>query len=364
MFVSSRIICLTFVIVILLDSLVIETLSTNSSCNITRIVGPNEGNDIEDSTNRWSLIEALTNATNPLHCDVEIIIKPGKYFLKPVNVTMNLILRAELPGTVVVESSSTINSNLPVYTISITNKQLICVEGINFSGGLSAIGVVNVTRVNIKDCMFEYFLEGALNIYNCPIVDVSYCSFSHNGPSAVIKPEMFRGHSGGLSVAYFDILTDEEPQFSINSCTFVNNTADPTQLGNERTTSQAFRQRVFTGRGGALGILLSTTTPVIGIVSNCTFMKNKARSFGGGLYTVQTGLSNHTISVNNSFFSDNFAGTGAGALLAGFINGGNSINSNKLLALNCTFVRNYSPHGGAVKSSIPIRPGIVSSFYV
>ena len=307
-------------------------------------------------------LATLSNSTqkdgNTNDCDIEIIIKPGRYSLQPVSISKNVLIRAEPPGSVVVLSDSMdAGSHLPVYTITFSDTQFVQIEGITFINGPSAVSIVNVTCVIVRECTFQYFLQGALNIYNCPSVNVTACSFEHNGPSAVIKPEIFRGHSGGMSVAYYNIDSPQRPHFHISNCTFINNTADPSIFGNQRTTSQAFRQRVFTGRGGGLGILIRGTTPVTGSVESCVFMDNRARSFGGGFYTVQSGLSNHTIMVRASLFTGNSAGTGAGGLLAGFIDGGDSQNSNKLIAYGCTFVRNYSPHGGAIKSSIPIRPG-------
>ena len=114
---------------------------------------------------------------------------------------------------------------------------------------------------------------------------------------------------------------------------------------------------MFTGRGGGLAVLIHGVTPVDGIIEKCIFIDNVACSFGGGLYTVQSSLSNHTINLCERFtFINNYAGTGAGGLLAGFFDGGDDRNSNKLIATGCTFVSNQSPHGGAIKSSIPITP--------
>ena len=50
----------------------------------------------------------------------------------------------------------------------------------------------------------------------------------------------------------------------------------------------------------------------------------------------------------------------------GFIDGGDDRNSNKLIATRCTFVRNQSPHGGAITSLITFTPSefIVCEFIV
>ena len=302
------------------------------------------------------LVALSAGDTNTSSC-VEIVIRPGQYNLQQtVNITSSVVLRAESPHSVTVASDSlNTASTQPLRTISFSNAEFVRVEGIQFMNGPIAMGIVNVNGVAIHDCTFRNFIQGALDIYNCLMVAVSSCLFESNGPAAVVKTDNFRGHSGGLSLAYSSLAGS--PRFSIRDCNFSNNTADPSSLGNQRTTAQAFSQRIFTGRGGGLAILISGTDPVTGSVENCVFTDNRAKSFGGGLYTVQSGLSNHTINVNDSLFTGNSAGTGAGGMLAGFINGGDSRNSNKLIAVGCTFVRNAAPHGGAIKSSLPFRPG-------
>ena len=301
------------------------------------------------------VLRTKLNRSDSASSCTQVVIRPGRYVLQPVNISHSVVLRAESPHTVFIvgESKEPVTTR-PVYTIAFGGADLVLVEDIIFTSGPTvAVGIVNVKKVIVNNCVFRNFIQGALDIYNCLSVNVTSCVFEYNGPAAVVKPETFRGHSGGLSLAYSSL--EVSPEFSVRDCNFTNNTADPS-LGIQRTTTQVFQQRVFTGRGGGLAVLIHGVTPVDGSIEKCIFIDNVARSFGGGLYTVQSSLSNHTIRVRDSLFIGNYAGTGAGGLLAGFFDGGDDRNSNKLIATGCTFVRNQSPHGGAIKSSIPITP--------
>ena len=336
------------------------------SCGNTWIVDQGAATDCtSSSTNSWTVggvcqslqdvLVALNRSDSASSC-TEVVIRPGRYVLQPVNISHSVVLRAESPHTVFIvgESKEPVTTR-PVYTIAFSGADLVQVEGIIFTSGPTvAVGIVNVKNVIVNNCVFRNFIQGALDIYNCLSVNVTSCVFEYNGPAAVVKPETFRGHSGGLSLAYSSLVVS--PVFSVRHCNFTNNTADPS-LGIQRTTTKVIQQRVFTGRGGGLAVLIRGVTPVDGSIEKCIFIDNMACSFGGGLYTVQNGLSNHTIRVRDSLFIGNYARSGAGGLLVGFMDGGDDHNSNKLIATGCTFVHNQSPHGGAIFTSlIPITP--------
>ena len=42
-----------------------------------------------------------------------------------------------------------------------------------------------------------------MDIYNCPAVFVVNSVFAYNGPADVLKAELYRGHSGALSIGVF-----------------------------------------------------------------------------------------------------------------------------------------------------------------
>ena len=360
--------CLVFgvleLFVLLSVSRTLSAALTNVSCGNTWIVDQRAVTDCITSSTNWtaggvcrSLHDVLVtlNRSDSASSCTQVVIRPGRYVLQPVNISHSVVLRAESPHTVFIvgESKEPVTTR-PVYTIAFGGADLVLVEDIIFTSGPTvAVGIVNVKNVIVNNCVFRNFIQGALDIYNCLSVNVTSCVFEYNGPAAVVKPETFRGHSGGLSLAYSSL--EVSPEFSVRDCNFTNNTANPS-LGVQRTTTQVFQQRVFTGRGGGLAVLINGVEPVNGTIKNCVFSDNTARSFGGGLYTVQSGLSNHTIHVSDSLFIGNYARTGAGGLLAWFIDGGDDRNSNKLIATGCTFVRNQSPHGGAITSLIPITP--------
>ena len=336
----------------------------NASCGNTWIVDQRAATDSTSSSANWTVggvcgslqdvLVALNRSDSASSC-TEVVIRPGRYVLQPVNISHSVVLRAESPHTVFIvgESKEPVTTR-PVYTISFGGADLVQVEGIIFTSGPTvAVGIVNVKIVIVNNCVFRNFIQGALDIYNCLSVNITSCVFEYNGPAAVVKLETFRGHSGGLSLAYSSL--EVSPEFSVRDCNFTNNTADPS-LGVQRTTSQVFQQRVFTGRGGGLAVLINGVQPVNGTIENCVFSDNMAHSFGGGAYTAQNGLSNHTIHVKDCLFIGNSAGSGAGGLHAFFIDSGDNYHSNKMIATGCTFVRNQSPQGGAIRSSIGSAP--------
>ena len=337
------------------------SLSAAVSCGNTWIVDQGAATDCtSSSTNSWTVggvcqslqdvLVALNRSDSASSC-TEVVIRPGRYVLQPVNISHSVVLRAESPHTVFIvgEPEEPVTTR-PIYTISFSGADLVQVEDIIFTSGPTvAVGIVNVKKVIVNNCVFRNFIQGALDIYNCISVNVTSCVFEYNGPAAVVKPETFRGHSGGLSLAYSSL--EVSPEFSVTDCNFTNNTADPS-LGIQRTTSQVFRQRVFTGRGGGLVVLVNGVQPVTGTIKNCVFSDNMAHSFGGGAYTAQSGLSNHTIHVKDCLFIGNSAGLGSGGLHVWFIDSGDKYHSNRMIATGCTFVRNRSPQGGAIRSSL------------
>ena len=44
------------------------------------------------------------------------------------------------------------------------------------------------------------FIQGALDIYNCPTVIVRTSMFSGNGFATTVKSQSYRGHAGGISI--------------------------------------------------------------------------------------------------------------------------------------------------------------------
>ncbi len=55
--------------------------------------------------------------------------------------------------------------------------------------------------ITICFSLFRYFRRGALDIYQCFMINVNNCTFLNNGFLGVFKDRyQYRGHAGGLSI--------------------------------------------------------------------------------------------------------------------------------------------------------------------
>ena len=193
-------------------------------------------------------------------------------------------------------------------------------------------------------CVCRYFFQGALDVYNCFFIQVTNCTFEHNGPTSIIKQDQYRGHAGGLSLGFHEIAT--APVVVVAECTFLNNTSDPTSEL-VQTTSDLVQSSRFTGRGGGCAIPINPLYSLNATVKDCHFERNRANSFGGGLYVAFNGKENHIVTVRRVRFVRNSAPT-AGGLEVGFVSGGNLGADTRLLAYDSEFIENDASFGGGV----------------
>ena len=187
-----------------------------------------------------------------------------------------------------------------------------------------------------------------MDIYNCLNVFVMGCLFDSNGPVTSLKTDKWRGHAGGLSIAFHSIRKEQlkvGAYVNVMNCTFLNNTSD---LGftNTRITTNVLTTFIFKGRGGGAVININSNTAVSVLVKDCTFQKNYASAHGGGLYIALGIVANHSVIVQDSQFLDNHTPGGAGGLNIGFVKRGSNFIANKVFAINLHFFRNSATHGG------------------
>ncbi len=179
---------------------------------------------------------------------------------------------------------------------------------------------------------------------------IGNCTFEHNGPVSVFKPQKYRGHSGGLSIGTEEESTNgTEIHFMVTGCTFRNNTSitPPDELG---ASTRALTTFFFPGRGGGCSIHVNTTSSANATVENCVFEENSATVFGGGLYLGFSGYSFHEIVVNNTKFVRNRSDS-AGGLLYGFQEGPEQGDDIILVVSNSVFVENSARFGGGISIS-------------
>ena len=175
------------------------------------------------------------------------------------------------------------------------------------------------------------------------------CLFESNGPVTLPKTDKWRGHAGGLSIAFHS--TRKEPlqmgaYVTVMNCTFFNNTSD---LGftDTQITTNVLTTFIFKGRGGGAAINInSDNTAVTVSVKNCVFQKNNASAHGGGLYIAFGIVANHSVTIQDTQFLENHTPGGAGGLLIGFAKRGSNDIANKVFAINLLFFKNSAVHGG------------------
>ena len=181
-----------------------------------------------------------------------------------------------------------------------------------------------------------------MDIYNCPTVAVRNCTFEHNGPVSVTKPQPYRGHAGGLSFGYYPE-TLPGPHAIVSHCVFRNNSSDP--LTNLQSTTQLFQYFLYTGRGGGCAFIINHVYSLNATLEDCHFQDNFARSYGGGLYIGLNGHSNHTVIVNRVKMVRNWTPLAAGGLEVGH---GEDAVLESVFVYNSEFIENYSGRGGGV----------------
>lgn len=197
----------------------------------------------------------------------------------------------------------------------------------------------------------RWFSQGAVDIYQCFSIDISYTHFEHNGPVFITKKNYkYRGHAGGLSIGFdnssygnLDQLPDDVG-VAIDNCTFFNNTSDLSR--SDQVSTDDF---VSNGRGGAVTISINSTFEFNVSITDCHVQDNFARSFCGGIFLVFSGYSPHTSTVNNTVFINNISpGLGSGGLSLGYVEG--SVNGEKvrLDVFNSEFVNNSAKFGGGI----------------
>ena len=174
------------------------------------------------------------------------------------------------------------------------------------------------------------------------------CLFDSNGPVTSLKTDKWRGHAGGLSIAFHSNrkeLLRVGAYVNVINCTFFNNTSDP-GFTDIRITTNVLRTFIFKGRGGGAVININSNTAVSVLVKDCIFLKNYASAHGGGLYIVFGIVANHSVIIQDSKFLENHTPGSAGGLSMAFSERGSNFIANKVFAINLYFYRNSATHGG------------------
>ena len=188
---------------------------------------------------------------------------------------------------------------------------------------------------------------------------VTDSAFEHNGPVAnTLKRDPFRSHSGGLSIGSNNFTFDDvPPSITVQNTLFRNNSALPSaQL--VQTSSQIFTATIFTGRGGALGLILNYSQTVIDAqLENCTFVGNAANSFGGGTYVLFGTYAAHVVTFRNCTYLKNWSIFGGGGLFGGFFGTGSANSFSYINVSQTLFKENVAVQGAGSYIALPGRTG-------
>ncbi len=190
-------------------------------------------------------------------------------------------------------------------------------------------------------------------------------TFEHNGPvENVVKTSYGRFviHSGGLSIGTYildqrAIIGQDTPSIVIQQCTFVNNSAIPNDEV-QLTLTEVFISEWFNGRGGGLGIVLNSPLhPYNVIVSNCTFVGNKAKLLGGGIYFTSGRGTSQNITLDCNVITENHSTFAGGGTFIGAMGPGTLDTFNRFVFNRCQYIGNTANSGGGAVYAVPSDQG-------
>ena len=198
-------------------------------------------------------------------------------------------------------------------------------------------------------------------MYDTPNVLVRDTVFEHNGPvSKTLKTfGRFVVHSGGLSIGTYRIEKKmlNPPKIVIHNCIFTNNTAFPDDEL-QKALTEVHIQNVFNGRGGGLGIVLSSPQHSYSVlITNCSFIGNGAKLLGGGLYITTDRGTSHNITLDGNTFIENWSGFAAGGIFSGSFGPGTEAKFDQFVYKNCQFNANKAERGGGIVYAVPGTQG-------
>ena len=299
-----------------------------------------------------SAIEYITRANIANSSFAHICLPPGRFVLKKMwslNTSVVFTGHNEQQSTIHCDYSDNQNvhsSNELEYTLFVKHVELVKLEFLLFKNCPQPLRTEMTNNVSILNCGFTGFSEAVLDIHNSVHVVISNSSFSNNvGTGNVFLP--FRGNTGAVAVGYFEMKSVTNPTILIENCLFTKNQAKATS---SYTTSDILSGGVFTGRGGALGILINASSlNVTGLIKNCEFTNNVALTFGGSIYVAFDGEgTQHVISINSCNFTNNTGGLGAGGIKLSYLTNGNHNFPMTTLIQNCYFKGNKGDNGAAI----------------
>lgn len=192
-----------------------------------------------------------------------------------------------------------------------------------------------------------------LDIFNSANISIIDSTFLNNSGTGISR-HSFRANTGAVAIGYNNAPV-HFPQIvaEIVRCAFINNRA--TAANKVRSTNVAFFSRIFSGRGGGLGVFYNESYHNTSLtVTDTWFENNFARSFGGALYLVKFGEQTQNMYLLRRVnFTNNVAPLGSGAISNTFFSSGIPDAPNSLMMSDCNFIGNIGQTGGALTIYLP-----------
>ena len=168
-----------------------------------------------------------------------------------------------------------------------------------------------------------------------------------------ISNSSYRGNTGAVAIGFNNVPADISfPNVQVSGCNFTNNSATARSVF--RTSSETLSSRIFSGRGGALGIFINESFYNISVViSDCRFERNYARSFGGGMYLLINGFNTqHIVNIGRAQMMSNTAMVGAGGAQIAFYSNGIPDSPHTVSFTDCNFDSNKAVAGGGLHTYV------------
>ena len=187
------------------------------------------------------------------------------------------------------------------------------------------------------------------DLFNCESIILEKSFFLNNSGTGILF-ETFRGNTGAVALGYNTYPSFlGQPHVSITNCEFINNSA---LASSEFLTSErAVSNRVFTGRGGGLGIFIDESSQsVVFEMTNCKVVGNNARSFGGGIFMIINGYgTQHILTFRKVEIINNRGQLGGAGVQLSYLSATSTyVPPHTVVFSQCNFDSNIGEAGGGI----------------
>jgi len=197
----------------------------------------------------------------------------------------------------------------------------------------------------------RFFSEAVLDIFNSVDILIKQCIFFNNTGTGISRIS-FRANTGAVAIGFNNVQLEDsggrKPHILVSDCNFTRNRATAETFF--RSTDVAFASRIFSGRGGGLGLFVNDSQHnITATICDNVFAHNFARSYGGGLFMVIFGQNTQNmLEVERNVFESNEGLLGAGGVLMTFFSDGVLGYPHTTKISDCSFSGNSGTSGGGL----------------